>query len=392
MCSVKRIKTISKRLPKLKYLLSFHFLRKGKEFIVNLKGLFKSPFFYVGLVFVIFFSFTCLISGNFLGKDLAAADVEKSLKNLLNSKEENLFFGQKEVLLPESPDFKIIQENSISEVSSPQILSSKALGTLFGTESADDTRREIIEYIVEAGDTLSSISEKFEISLNTLLWANSLSKNSKITPGQKLIILPISGTIHYVKSGDTISEIAKIYKGKTEEIIAFNELSDEGDIYIGDILIIPNGQAPQKPPTVEQIPLAGSYFIFPTEGKISQGLHWYNAVDIANSCGTPIYAAADGKVLKVKMTSSTSKWAFNGAGNHLTILHPNGVVTYYGHISNSFVSVGDEVYKGQKIAIMGGESRTPGAGYSTGCHLHFGVINAKNPLSGYPLHYLIKYK
>ena len=160
MCSVKRIKTISKRLSKLKYLLSFPFLRKGKEFIVNLKGLLKSPFFYVGLVFVIFFSFTCLISGNFLGKDLAAADVEKSLKNLLNSKEENLFFGQKEVLLPESPDFKIIQENSISEVSSPQILSSKALGTLFGTESADDTRREIIEYIVEAGDTLSSISEK----------------------------------------------------------------------------------------------------------------------------------------------------------------------------------------------------------------------------------------
>jgi hypothetical protein len=80
-------------------------------------------------------------------------------------------------------------------------------------------------------------------------------------------------------------------------------------------------------------------------------LHWYNAIDFDGQCGDPIFAAAGGKVLKVKLTSSTSRWAFEGAGNHLTILHPNGVVTFYGHLLTSFVNPGDQVSQGQIIAL-----------------------------------------
>ena len=91
--------------------------------------------------------------------------------------------------------------------------------------------------------------------------------------------------------------------------------------------------------------------------------------------------AAGGRVLKVRLTSSTSRWAFGGAGNHITILHPNGVVTTYGHIATSFVNPGDEVSQGQIIALIGGQPGTPGAGRSTACHLHFGVSGAKNPFA-----------
>jgi hypothetical protein len=208
-----------------------------------------------------------------------------------------------------------------------------------------------------------------------LLWANNLSSKSKISVGQKLIILPVSGAIHYVKSGETLSEIAKIYKGDVEKIVSFNELSDEKDIFVGDILVIPDGIMPASRPQYSEIPVANSYFIVPTNGRISQGLHWYNAVDFANECGAPIFAAAGGQVQKVK-------YGYNmGAGNYLTILHPNGVVTMYGHILSSLVNPGDQVSQGQIIAFVDGKPGTPGAGISTGCHVHFEVIGARNPFA-----------
>ncbi len=140
----------------------------------------------------------------------------------------------------------LVQGNTIVGVSSPVAITPQVLGTVSG-DMETETRKEIIEYIVKSGDTLSSIVEEFNISLNTILWANDLGANSIIKPGQKLIILPVSGVLHLVKKGDTVSGIAKTYKGNIEEIVVFNELLNEGDIYIGDILIIPNGIMPPPP-------------------------------------------------------------------------------------------------------------------------------------------------
>ena len=133
-----------------------------------------------------------------------------------------------------------------------------------------------------------------------------------------------------------------------------------------------------------QIPTSQSYFICPIAlpCRITQNLHWYNAIDFSHGrCGDTIYAAAGGTVLKVKLTNSTSRLAYGGAGNHITILHPNGVTTMYGHIATSFVSPGENVYQGQPIALMGGQPGTPGAGMSTGCHVHFGVSGTRNPFA-----------
>ena len=137
-----------------------------------------------------------------------------------------------------------------------------------------------------------------------------------------------------------------------------------------------------------QIPVANGFFIFPVQGHITQGLHYYNAVDIANTCGTPIYAAAAGVVQR-----AVSNGGYNGGmGNHITILHSNGTVTYYGHLMALLVKPGDQVYTGQNIALMGGAPGMAGAGDSTGCHLHFEVIGARNPLASYPVGSAISYK
>jgi murein DD-endopeptidase MepM/ murein hydrolase activator NlpD len=262
------------------------------------------------------------------------------------------------------PEFIFVENNFLKFSLPPAFVSGKVLGTMI-----EEQRKEIQEYIVEEGDTLFSISKKFGISLETILWANNLNKNSVIKPGQKLIILPVDGVLHEVRAGDTLSEIAKKYQAKIEDIISFNELENENDIYIGDILIIPGGKMPSPKPAPQPFtPLAQGYFICPVFGgcRITQSLHWYNAIDFSNGkCGEPILAAAGGTVLKAGWQKK--------AGNYVKILHPNGVVTMYGHLQTIFVSPGEQVFQGQIIGTMGATGR------ATGCHLHFDVFGAKNP-------------
>jgi len=286
----------------------------------------------------------------------------------------------------ESPELLLVQNCSLQAASPPVMFTPQILAALTEGYETEDVNRVIFEYIVEQGDTFSVIAEKFNISVNTILWANNLTKSSSLKNGQKLVISPVTGIIYYVKSGDTLLGIANKYKGKIDEVVAFNDLSSEGDIYLGDVIIIPDGTMPAVAKSSAPVlaPLVTGAFLCPISSpcRITQGLHFYNAVDFSHGqCGESIFAAAAGTVLKVKLTSSTSRWAFGGAGNTISILHSNGVVTSYGHVKQSLVSVGDQVSKGQIIALMGGSPGTPGAGKSTGCHLHFGVSGARNPFS-----------
>ena len=116
-----------------------------------------------------------------------------------------------------------------------------------------------------------------------------------------------------------------------------------------------------------------NYFIIPTTGWNWGQLHSYNAVDIADSCGTPIYAAAEGFVLE-----SVSKGWNNGYGQYIKIEHSNGSETLYSHFSQNAVAAGKYVSQGELIGYMGNTGNTHGP---TGCHLHFEVHGAKNPLA-----------
>lgn len=288
--------------------------------------------------------------------------------------DQNLFLVSGESFFIEPPDLFFVQENSLKAASPPGLITPKVLGSLVGS-SEEGVRKEIIEYIIKEGDNLWNIAESFDISLDTLLWANDLNKNSILVPGQKLIILPVSGLIHHVQKGDTLSEIAKTYEVKTEEIISFNELEDER-IFVGDILIIPGGTMPTRSYTYpSQTPLASSFFIcpIPSPCRITQGLHWYNAIDFGNGkCGEPVYAAAGGLVQKTGYGRVI--------GNFIRIEHPNGVITAYGHLSKILVIPGQKVVQGDRIGLSGYSGYTIPAGPS-GCHLHFEVRGARNPFA-----------
>lgn len=311
-----------------------------------------------------------------------------SFFNKQDNSRDNLFFSQEDKISLETPDLKIAQGNTLFGMPTTSIVSAKVLGDAFGSNQS--TRKEITNYVVQPGDTFQSIADSFNISVNTILWANDLSASSKIKVGQDLNILPTSGVLHVVKSGDTVGAIAQKYKAGADDVIAYNDLANQDDIYVGDILVVPGGVLPKKAsPIINiQVPLADNYFIFPAQGKIAQLLHYYNGVDLANKCGTPIYAAAAGVVQRAVANGGYN----SGMGNHVTILHSNGTVTYYGHLMTVLVKPGERVDVGQNIALMGGQPGMAGAGKSTGCHIHFQVIGAKNPLAKYPMGTTISYK
>ncbi len=347
-------------------------LKKVLNIARRIEGFPKDPFFYLGVLAVIL-----LISVSFLPKTGFKIDLAGSKTEMASASP----FIQSVDSQPESPQFYLIQKNSIFGFAPPMTVTPQVLGVIMGEVGAD-AGKDVTEYEVEAGDNSTSIAENFGISLNTLLWANNLSSSSKLKVGQKLLILPVSGILHYVKAGDTISGIAKKYKANADNIVEFNELASEDDIFIGDILIVPSGIMPAvpKPINTDYIPVASSYFICPIASPchITQRLHWYNAIDFSHGkCGDSIYAAAGGTVQRVKFG-----WN-GGAGNTITVLHPNGVVTIYGHVLAILVNPGDQVYQGQIIALMGGNTATQGigAGKSTGCHVHFSVHGASNPFS-----------
>ena len=104
----------------------------------------------------------------------------------------------------------------------------------------------------------------------------------------------------------------------------------------------------------------------------------HSGIDVPQRHGTEVVAAASGVVA----------WAKTGRsyGNYIMIIHENGLATLYAHLSSMKVTADDSVKAGQVIALSGGTPGTPGAGLSTGPHLHFEV--RKNGVPVDPLTYL----
>lgn len=239
---------------------------------------------------------------------------------------------------------------------------------------------QISIYQVKEGDTISQIANMFDVSVNTIKWANNLER--AIAPGDQLVILPISGIKHKVKSGGTIADIAKIYKADAKEIALFNGISIDTALTTGQEIIVPNVDLVQEETKKPSKSIAkgssaskgasggSSWLVRPINGGYrSQGIHGYNAVDLAAPVGTPIYAAAGGTAIIAK---GDGGWN-GGYGNYVVIKHSNGAQTLYAHMNTVAIKQGQSISQGAQIGAVGNTGR------STGAHIHFEVRGAKNP-------------
>ncbi len=237
-------------------------------------------------------------------------------------------------------------------------------------------RDGIINYIIKKGDTLSGIASQFQISVNTLLWANSSLRSRSLIPGQEILVLPVAGVLHRVSEGETVSGIARTYGIDEAKVRATNVARlARGPIASGDMLIIPGG-SPRTAVvgTSGPLPNLDGYFGLPAAGFNWGKVHFNNAVDVANACGTPVYAMAEGLVSEVL---GPQQWNY-GYGGLVGIEHPNKTSTRYAHLQKTKVQVGDYIKKGTLIGEMGNTGNVRG---TTGCHVHVEVIGAHNPLA-----------
>ena len=231
---------------------------------------------------------------------------------------------------------------------------------------------QISTYVVREGDTISSVSRMFNVSVNTILWANNLNSRSFLKVGQTLTILPVTGISYTIKKGDTLKSIAGKYNAEVIDILNYNDLTLSTPLSIGDSIIIPDVELSASEIAQSKVLSTNrviSGFIRPIVGGTkTQGIHGYNGIDLAATMGTPIVASAGGTVI----ISRTSGWN-GGYGNYIVISHPNGTQTLYGHNSRKLVSAGQRVTQGETIALMGS------SGNSTGSHVHFEIRGAVNP-------------
>ena len=283
----------------------------------------------------------------------------------------------------------IIDVNNLRDKDSLSIGQKLEIPAIGGGVSNSYQKQEpiIVNYTVVKGDSLWSISQRYDVNMSTIISTNNLKEISQLSIGQKLKLLitnmdiakaegydqeaAAEEIIYYVKKGESLWSISREYNVKLEAIIAANSITDASKISAGQQLRIPN-----VPGTRSNIynfiwPVIRRRITSPYGMRVSSGRkEFHSGIDIGAPTGTNIVAAESGRV-------SYSGY-MRGYGNVIILSHDEGYSTVYAHNSVNLVKTGQSIKKGNVIAKVG---RT---GNATGSHLHFEVrLNGKpvNPLA-----------
>lgn len=273
------------------------------------------------------------------------------------------------------------------------------------TQIPDRPRAAIISYTVRPGDTLFGIALQFNLNApETILWANPDLKDNPdlLDVGMTVIVPPVDGVIHVVQEGDTLQSIAEKYKASVSAIVnaEWNSLKQGQSPIVGQHLIVPGGKRelvvwrlPVQPSTetaaafakahigfcqgVIPAALGSGTFIWPTDVHRLGGnpyTSWHRAIDIPQNSGNPVYASDSGTVVY-------AGWNSWGYGNLVVLDHGNGWQTWYAHLSQIYIRCGQQLFQGAVIGAVGSTGR------STGPHLHFETRyngDLPNPLNVLP--------
>ena len=246
-----------------------------------------------------------------------------------------------------------------------------------------------IPYAVKPDDTLQTIARQFSVTLREITWSNP-GLRLPLKAGRTLWLPPVPGVVVVVKKGDSAASLAAAYGVDEPTILGFNRIRAP-QLVPGMQLVIPIDPhvgpslatgLPADPilPGALACPIPGAKIIqgfgpttFSLEPAYNGYLHFHSGVDIIAEYGTPIVAAAGGRVTAVGYADYF--------GLRVEVTDSYGLVEIYAHMSDASVAVGGQVQQGQRVGSVGS------TGLSIGAHLHFqlevgGLPTDPAPLAG----------
>ena len=236
---------------------------------------------------------------------------------------------------------------------------------------AAEVGRPVQKVTIHEGDTLATMANYYNVSVEAIAYANGMSDARALQMGQTLVIPPAEGALYTVKDGDTVETIASHFKVEPSVILTYNRCTFEPEQCAPGQAIFVRGAelpallAPDRPtrdvfaaaPQVAQQPRNGR-LSWPVGGVITQYFWWgHTGVDIAAPYGTGLGAGDDGVV-------TATGWVAVG-GLRVCVQHAGDLTVCYYHTSAVYVSVGQQVARGQIIAAIGL------TGVTTGPHVHW---------------------
>ncbi len=242
------------------------------------------------------------------------------------------------------------------------------IGESVGVDTEKFSRLQVTQYTVQPGDTLGAIAIRNGLEMDTLISFNRIEDVRRIQAGTTFQVPDRDGLLYTVRRGDSLSRIAADHSTTVNAILDSNDLRS-GTVQEGDVLFVPGARMNNTELRI----ILGELFEWPMRGAISSGFgmrpdpftgqtRFHNGIDIVNGMGTPVRAAASGRVVHVD----------NQIGNYgrfVIIRHPDGFQTLYAHLDSFSVRNGQTISRGQQIGRMGNSGR------STGPHLHFSVVH-----------------
>lgn len=109
---------------------------------------------------------------------------------------------------------------------------------------AEPYSRDVQTHTTKEGDTVEALAKHYNISPDTIKWANNLTTDAPEV-GKELAILPLSGVLYTAKDGDTLESISDKYKADTQRIVTYNDL-ELSKVTTGQKLILPDGILPEE--------------------------------------------------------------------------------------------------------------------------------------------------
>ena len=192
------------------------------------------------------------------------------------------------------------------------------------------SNQDIVAYVAQTGDTVTSIAAKFNVTSDTIRWSNGLTHDT-VAASSTIYVLPgVNGIVYTVKPGDTPDTLATKYGSNKDKLIAYNDAEIHG-LQVGERIIIPDGTiaAPVQTATVASSSgfAWGASAIYGYNGYDYGFCTWYVANRRA-AAGNPVpsnlgnayswYRIATAAGIPTGLTPQVGAVAVNEGGNHVS--------------------------------------------------------------------------